>query len=215
MVSLRGLIRSVRPAIHAIPFLGKGLRYLKRLVLMPWNFHKLLVAWSDDPPAKAIRSAMDTNQDVVRKAGEKTTHDILQNFYETTRTVMRTQVTWSEWNAKSIENVSHAVDRLNGAMTQLPAEFQKELAAGTRAMSSDINLELSKLNDTHAACYDHIARNLRELVVQNQSSATKDEVAELKSTIARLEEQLETVLRHLTSLKVGSDTKDAPLRRAA
>ncbi|MFO0850338.1 MAG: glycosyltransferase family 4 protein [Gemmataceae bacterium] len=36
----RGLVRRARPAVYRVPVLGHAIRYVKRVVFLPWNFHK-------------------------------------------------------------------------------------------------------------------------------------------------------------------------------
>lgn len=36
----RGLVRRVRLAVYRLPVLGHAIRYVKRVVFLPWNFHK-------------------------------------------------------------------------------------------------------------------------------------------------------------------------------
>jgi hypothetical protein len=131
--SVRTVARKFRPAVHAVPGVGHGLRYTKRLILLPWNFHKLFAAWSAHPPeataATAINAALHASGDI-------------QN---------------TVWQAT--QNVAHVAV----GQSWLAAEHVRDtLAAQLRLAAEDIRCELKRLNSTHADCYDRLHESGRD-----------------------------------------------------
>lgn len=132
----RGAVRKLRPAVRRVPLVGHGLRYTKRLVMLPWNFHKLLAAWSAAPPAEAAaaahRAAWDASgatQATVWKATQGVAHVTVGQTWLAAEHVVRQLQTVAGDIAAELRtlNETHAAcyDRLNETARDQAADIRR------------------------------------------------------------------------------------------
>jgi hypothetical protein len=143
-----------RRAVRAVPLLGVGFRYLKRLVTLPWNFHKVYQWWAAES-ARADRAVADAVAAFERRLDTK-------------------------------------LEAVGGALG---------------APLAELAVELRRLNDCHAGCYDLVVEQLREQAALLRELAAGEapsadhatRLAELGEAQAELARRIDELARQLQS----------------
>jgi hypothetical protein len=199
--SIRLIIRKARPVVYRLPVLGKGLRYLKRAIVLPWNFHKHYQAAGEH-----------------RGQVHATLHDQLRALHalNTQQAVLRDSL-----QAHTGDLAAHLANALRDALPPLVAEhIRQALADPVRRLVADFRVglaemagELRSLNDRHATCYDRLAEQLRRqteqlrALAEAQAAGGAGEVARQLADLAAAQDDLSRQLA-----EVRADGADAPGR---
>src|SRR5688572_26796524 len=150
--SIRLVIRKVRPAVYRLPVLGQGLRYLKRAIVLPWNFHKHYQATGEHRgQVHATLQGLQAQQVVLRDSLQAHTWDVAAHLANVLRDALPPLV------------ADHIHRSVADPVQRLVTDFRLGLA--------EMAGELRSLNDRHATCYDRLAEQLRRQTEQLRALA--------------------------------------------
>ena len=151
--SLRGRLRCLprrglgwlRRRLARVPVLSKALRYAKRAVFLPWNFHKFFASYAE------LRGEFHELREQARAHAALTAQALNLALESLQR---------QEALARTVEERTRdAADRLEGLVRSL-----------MDALGQGVTDELTQLREQHADCFDHLvelcrdqSRALREL----------------------------------------------------
>ncbi len=168
---IRKVVHWLRPRVRTIPVFGQAARYVKRLIVLPWNFHKQY-------------QQSQTTQAETRG----TFQSVLANQQDSFRLLVnRGQI------------ADGKLDALNVAMTRIAAQFSA--ADRQRQATHQTVMETAQSIQVEAADHAATIEILFAAVVDRLSSVERrfEALATIQSTTAELVQQV-TATRELTSV---------------
>lgn len=184
--SIRKGVRKARPAVYRLPVFGKGLRYLKRLIVLPWNFHKHYQAAGEFRVQSAI--ALQTQQVFLAESLQAQTEILAAHLANVVRDTLHQLVT------------THLQTAVSDPVQKMVGEFQTAMVETAH--------ELRGLNERHAVCYDRLADQLRQQTEHLRALAerpTGDGTKELAQQLAELAAAQENLAAQIAVLR-GDET---------